>query len=122
MSTKYRAFVLTIIVLLFDSCDVLHVAQKCKHKLSGQWISAEETINYDILMFSSDKNAVFTSRGDTIFRYKYSLNCKNSSLVLRDIYGNKYVEQIKFLSKDSLVFEGFFHHGGLKKYYKKPGK
>ncbi len=121
MLGNYFAYSLVVMLLLF-SCNIKRASENCEAIIHGKWVSVEETINYDALFFLPNNTAIFTSKGDTIFRYDYKVNCSRSKLLLSDVYGNKYEHQIKLLSNDSLFFKKFFHSNGMVKYIRVSSK
>lgn len=112
---KHTMFLIFILLSFYD-CNTPRSPPGCCEKILGKWISVEETINYNTLIFYSNNYCVFTSRGDTLFRYAYKLEGCSSNLLLSDVYGNNYEYKIKLLSKDSLIFAKFFSSDEIKKY------
>ena len=91
-----------ILFINFCSCSVLEK----RELIVGEWILEDSlAINYPEIIFNNDSTAIFTSKGDTIFRFIYKVD--KSFLYLKDINGTK--EKYKFISlnKDSLVFNKF---------------
>jgi hypothetical protein len=80
----------------------------CKNHIYGSWIPVNPKSSFNALIFNEKKQAIFTSKGDTIYRYNFHLKCKTNQLALSDIYGGRYVSVVSYLSKDSLSFSDFF--------------
>jgi hypothetical protein len=79
-------------------------------KILGKWVLQEEVfqINYPILYFNTDSSAIFTSHGDTIYRFKF--NIQNTRLTLKDVSGNETRWEIKELNENQLVLESLFEN------------
>lgn len=80
----------------------------------GEWQLTVKQVNYPKLIFNRDSTAIFTSMGDTIYRYKYYV--EKSNLVLRDIDGKLTRDKILKLSKDSLIFETLAINRSVQRY------
>jgi len=92
-----------ILFMNFYSCSVLI---KKNELIVGEWILEDSSaINYPEIIFNKDSTAIFTSKGDTIFRFIYEVD--KSFLYLKDMNGMK--EKYKFvtLNRNSLVFNNF---------------
>ena len=74
--------------------------------LCGEWtlMDGEEQVVYPEIEFSKDSSAVLYSQADTLYRFTYFV--KNDSLHLIDVNGKEYVNQIRELSDQKVVFEG----------------
>ena len=101
--------------LIILTCSILfvHCTPKKNHnitiskeRLYGEWVlkRGEKQINYPYIVFFDNDSAVFHSRADTIYEFKFFI--KNDSLYLVDIYGKKYVNKIMELNDKSVIFEG----------------
>jgi hypothetical protein len=96
-----RKFIIGLIMLL--GC-ASYVQLKDNSSIHGTWILQEKgAINYPKIIFKHDSTAVFTSEGDTIYRFTYLL--KGSDLVLKDLYGTQETYHIMRLTSDSLIFK-----------------
>ena len=73
-------------------------------KLLGEWILENEAddVNYPKIEFSSDSTAVFSSRGDTIYRFKFQV--KSDKLYLTDILGKEESYRVISITNDELIF------------------
>jgi hypothetical protein len=100
------------------SCVSSHNFHDCEKNILGKWAASETTIHCDTLFFLLDNKAVFTSRGDTIFRYQFSIDCRSSKLFLKDHEGNQFEQEISLLTNDRLLFANFFNVGRAKNYVK----
>ena len=89
-------------------------------KILGDWIliknESEDQFNYPSAHFTSDSQAVFTSRLDTLYRFRYSV--RGDSLILKDINNNETVNRIKVLNKSVLIFSNLLMHN-TKQVYKR---
>lgn len=101
-----RIFFITF--LFFEGCNV--TIPKESNKILGKWKLTEKDfqVNYPILYFNTDSTAMFTSRGDTINRFKNVLKLEN--LNLKDLNGKENNWKISVLNEKELVFEKFFEN------------
>jgi len=105
MNTK----LLCTALLLFSPQCGLDVSHHFEQKqIIGEWILNENQINYPSLEFKADSSAVFTSRADTLYRFKFIV--KGDSLLLRDINNNVSVNRIKTLNETELIFYQLLEH------------
>jgi hypothetical protein len=86
-----------------------------KSKLTGTWYLSENKINYPSLTFHKHY-AVLTSRGDTVYNYKYFL--QGNDLVLVDMFDKKFKNAIVALDADSLIFETLLENKEVQRYYR----
>jgi hypothetical protein len=106
----------TAFLLFFVQCgrDVSnHFEQK---QIIGEWVLNEDQINYPSLKFNADSSAVFTSRADTLYRFKFMV--KGDSLILRDINNHISVNRIKTLNETELTFCQLLEHDKEQAYKK----
>lgn len=96
---------------------LLLLTAQCKQKVTnhfeqkeilGEWELSENQINYPSLQFNTDSSAVFRSRADTIYRFRYTI--KGDSLILKDIDNKETINRIKNLDKSRLVFYNLLEH------------
>jgi hypothetical protein len=86
--------------LLLTACIV------AQHPLPivGSWVNTNQAaINYPTVTFTSTE-AVFTSRGDTVYRFSYTLDQQTHILWLTDRTGKRQAAKIVKATVDSLVF------------------
>ncbi len=104
--------------LFFEGCIV--TAIKESEKILGKWELTEKEfqVNYPILYFNTDSTAMFASRGDTIYRFKYLL--KSENIILKDLNGKESTWKINVLNKKELVFEKLFENIKPQHYKKVP--
>ena len=79
--------------------------------MKGKWELKDNKnqINYPILYFKEDSTAIFTSRADTVYRFKYSF--KNDYIILKNTFTPEITEwKILRLSNDELVFKSLLEH------------
>jgi len=74
--------------------------------IAGTWKQEGEQVNYTELEFAFNGDALFKSRGDTVFRFRYELTM--DSLVLVDHNGTRTSHRIVELTKDSLILQSLF--------------
>ncbi len=110
--------IIFLLTFLFDGCS--SNAQKENKKLIGKWELNEKEfqVNYPILYFNSDSTAIFTSRGDTIYRFKYLF--KSETLFLKDLNCKETSWKINKLNNEQLVFEKLFENLKPQYYIKVP--
>lgn len=73
--------------------------------LCGKWsLEEEKRVNYPEIEFSKDRTAVLYSQADTIYRFTFYT--RNDTLFLVDVYGKRYVNRIKKLTNNTIVFDG----------------
>jgi hypothetical protein len=104
--------------LFFEGCSVTSL--KKSEKILGKWELTEKEfqVNYPILYFNTDSTAMFTSRGDTIYRFKYLL--KSENIILKDLNGKESTWKISVLNEKELVFEKLFENIKPQHYKKVP--
>lgn len=104
--------------LFFEGCSV--TVPKESKEIFGKWELTEEEfqVNYPILYFNTDSTAMFTSRGDTIYRFKYLL--KSENLILKDLDGKESTWKISVLNEKELVFDKLFENIKPQHYKKVP--
>ena len=74
--------------------------------LCGKWSleGEEKRVNYPEMEFCKDRTAVLYSQADTIYRFTFYT--RNDTLFLVDVYGKRYVNRIKKLTNNTIVFDG----------------
>ena len=74
--------------------------------LCGEWSleGGEKRVNYPEIEFCKDRTAVLYSQADTIYRFTFYT--RNDTLFLVDVYGKRYVNRIKKLTNNTIVFDG----------------
>lgn len=104
--------------LFFEGCSV--IVPKESKEILGKWELTEEEfqVNYPILYFNTDSTAMFSSRGDTIYRFKYLLISEN--LILKDLEGKESTWKISVLNEKELIFEMLFENINPQHYKKVP--
>lgn len=104
------------LVTLF-SCVSMDKKNYRYENLIGTWILTKKQVNYPELTFNNDKTCIFTSMGDTIYRFKYDL--KRDELILEDMEGTIKKNRILKLTKEELVFESLWENKTKQDYIKK---
>jgi hypothetical protein len=110
-----------ICLLLFLSATSCSTTEQTSSKrLVGKWVLQEKAfqVNYPILYFNTDSSAVFTSHGDTIYRFKFNL--QGTKLLLKDVYGKETKWEIKKLCENQLVFGSLFENEKQQIYKREP--
>ena len=74
--------------------------------MCGEWSleGGEKRVNYPEIEFCEDRTAVLYSQADTIYRFTFYT--RNDTLFLVDVYGKRYVNRIKKLTNNTIVFDG----------------
>lgn len=102
----FRCSCVFITLLYLQSCNLNHKRLKNRQNKSikGYWIlKNQKVINYPSLEFKKDSLAIFFSRGDTIYRFKYFV--KGSYLTLTNNFNSeKESYEIIQLDNDNLIF------------------
>jgi hypothetical protein len=80
----------------------------------GSWYLHSSLINYPELTFSVDSIAIFKSRGDTVYRFRFYT--KNDTLFLTDFFKKRATAKILTLSQDSLIFETLLENNSIQRY------
>lgn len=110
--------VFLVYFLFFSGCSVTDL--KRSNKLLGKWELTEKKfqVNYPILYFNTDSTAMFASRGDTIYRFKYQL--RSGKLILKDFIGQESVWKIIKLDGRKLIIDKLFENNNPQHYKKVP--
>jgi hypothetical protein len=106
-----------IVFLLMPPCAFSFAKNKNNKLIFGKWILSNNKklqVNYPILYFNTDSTAIFCSRGDTIYRFKYKIYKK--CLILIDINGIETRCPIKEISCQNLVFFNLLKHKTIQYY------
>lgn len=112
---KVVVFFLAVIMIM--SCAIAKPASKgISNELIGRWCLTKNQTNYPTLVFEHDSLAVFESRADTVYGFKYYVI--DRSLYLIQPTGK--IEQNKILTftKDSLSFESLLENKAVQMYYR----
>ena len=113
-----KYFIALMLFLFSVSCNMK--GQTDFNKILGKWVLQEKTfqINYPVLYFNTDSSAIFTSHGDTIYRFKFILI--DEHLILKDGYNQETIWKIMELSQSQLVFKSLFENGKRQIYKREP--
>ena len=103
--------ILGVMVFVFiQSCSV-------NKSIVGEWCLDDNTqLNYPVIKFGVDSIAVFSSKMDTVYSFKYYK--KGDYLHLVQPTGNIAKEKILYISKDSLVFKSLIENKTPQRYIK----
>lgn len=85
--------------------------------LLGKWELNKDQVNYPTLFFNKDSTAVFSSKGDTIYEFRYSL--QDDQLVLKDISNKRTINSITFLDSSKLIFSNLIEYNTRQEYNRK---
>lgn len=107
-----------VFLIFFEGCS--QTALNESKKILGKWELTEKEfqVNYPILYFNTDTTAMFTSRGDTIYRFKYLI--KSENLILKDLNGKESTWKISVLNEKELILEELFENIKPQHYKKAP--
>lgn len=86
-------------------------------QIIGTWVLNKKQVNYPKLTFKSNSTCIFTSMGDTLYKFKYRVT--GSELILEDVLGRIEKNKILELSKDVLIFENLWKNKGRQEYNRK---
>jgi hypothetical protein len=94
------------ILIICISTSVLY-AQKINRKdLIGTWHLVKEGVNYPTAILK--QSVIFTSKGDTVYQYGYSL--KGNDITFIDMFEEQFKNSILLVNEDTLVFEQLFQN------------
>lgn len=102
-----KLFIWITIFLIFScSPSRKHELEISANILCGEWSleGGEKRVNYPEMEFCKDRTAVLYSQADTIYRFTFYT--RNDTLFLVDVYGKRYVNRIKKLTNNTIVFDG----------------
>ncbi len=116
MIRNFINYLFIIISVGLTSCKAQNKQLESKD-IMGKWSLTTDNINYPQLTFLKDSSAIFTSRGDTVYRFKYYI--KSSDLILKDINNVTSKDKIIKLNQDSLVFETLRVNKQPQRYFRK---
>lgn len=102
--------------VMFASCFLIATSRSNSAKLVGRWCLIDNQINYPTLTFQSDSLAIFGSRGDTVYRFKYYVKAQTLYLIRPE--GEIVQNKILNISNDSLRFESLLENKTVQAYYK----
>ena len=108
--------VIIIFGLLFGSCGTLQKIENGNSTIVGKWCLGSNEINYPTVTFGTNSMAVFSSRMDTVYTFRYYVQSNKLNLVQPTREINK--DRILKLTKDSLVFETLLEHKTKQVYYR----
>lgn len=90
--------------------------------IKGQWENVDETVVFYRTLTFTDSSAVFTSLGDTIYRFKYYLDPASRTLWLTDAFNKKLSASVVKLDKDSLVLDRLWELNTKQRFFKTKAK
>lgn len=86
--------------------------------IKGEWKNVDETAVFYRTLTFTDSSAVFTSRGDTIYRFKYYLDPASRTLWLTDAFNKKLSAKVVKSDKDSLVLDRLWELNTKQRFFK----
>lgn len=108
-----------IIIIFVFTCSSYIAPEKTPDKdysIIGRWCLITNEINYPSLTFGNDSIAIFDSKMDTLYSFKYYVNGDNLNLFQPNGDTNEY--RILKLTKDSLRFGTLLEHKVEQIYYR----
>ena len=85
--------------------------------VKGVWLAARPEVSYTVLDFA-DSTAVFDNRGDTINRFRYTIDQPRRELVLTDPFGKRKAALLLKATADSLVFDCLWDLNTVQRFYR----
>jgi hypothetical protein len=116
---KHHKYTLLFLVLFSFSCNTSKNNFR-KFSIEGTWYLNKKQVDFPSISFKSDNTCIFSSMGDTLYRFKYKI--KDEYLILTDINNNISKDKIMKISKDSLVFEKLWTNSSIQIYTRKETK
>ena len=109
-------YILIGFLLLMGCGNVHQTGSFSSGNLLGSWQLENEpdAINYGEIKFTGDSTALFLSRGDTIYRFKFHV--KSEDLYLIDVLGKMESYQIISLTDNKLIFSSLREKKGEQVY------
>jgi hypothetical protein len=97
-------YLLIVSVFLIRCGSIPQTDSVSSEKLLGEWVleNGSDAINYGKIEFKGDSTALFLSRGDTIYRFKFHV--KSDNLYLTDILGKEESYKVISATDDQLTF------------------
>ena len=95
-------------ILLLSECSSNAVDTAESVSVKGKWDNANETAVFYRTLTFTDSSATFTSRGDTIYRFEYSIDQPSRTLWLTDVFNKKLSAKILKSDRDSLILSNLW--------------
>jgi len=103
-----KAKILILWALFLSNCSSNAVDTVESISLKGTWANTNETAVFYRTLTFADSSAIFTSRGDTIYIFKYYIDQPSRTLWLTDIFNKRLSAKIVKSDKDSLVLSNLW--------------
>ena len=87
--------------------------------IKGEWINIDESATFYRTLTFADSTAIFTSLGDTIYRFKYSVEQSSRRLLLTDAFNKKEAVNILKANADSLILHHLWELKPVQRFSKK---
>ena len=119
MKKLHKPYLILTALIVLLSCSFVTSDKNIvsESNIVGTWHLNKKQVNYPQLTFSSDNTCIFTSMGDTLYRFKYEV--KGDELILEDILKKISKNKIISLTKNTLVFEKLLENTSKQEYTKK---
>ncbi len=101
-------------LLLALQCNQKVNQHYSSEEIFGEWTLIEDQTNYPTLQFNKNSTAIFRSKADTMYFFRF--NIKDDSLDLLDINNKKVVNKIKTLDSNRLIFYNLLEHNEVQVY------
>lgn len=106
-----------IIIAILLSCNTTKKIKGGSDTIIGRWcLLNSNQLNYPTLTFGADSIAIFSSKMDTVYSFKYFVQGNYLNLVQPSTRVNK--DRILKLTSDSLILETLLEHKINQVYYK----
>ncbi|MBD2767123.1 hypothetical protein IC235_04335 [Hymenobacter sp. BT664] len=105
-------------VLFLSSCSSNAVDAVERITLKGTWTNVNESAVFYRTLTFADSSTTFTSRGDTIYRFNYSIDQPSRTLWLTDVFNKRLSAKILKSDKDSLVLSNLWELSNKQRFSK----
>lgn len=111
---------LLMLILIGCSVGMNSSSQSGDFIASGLWqrVSGNDALHYGTLEFRKDGSAIFTSAGDTLFRFSY--RAESGRILLTDALGHSEVLDYRIVGADSICFPHMLDYAGEMCYTRTP--
>ena len=112
---KQLVIMVSVILIIFSCVSTKETGKE--NMLLGNWcLESVKQLNYPIITFKADSIAIFSSKMDTVYSFKYYQ--KDDFLNIVQSNNDIIKAKINFISKDSLVFETLLENNFKQIYHK----
>ncbi|QEE50306.1 hypothetical protein FUA48_12180 [Flavobacterium alkalisoli] len=119
MKKLNKHYMIGAVLIIFLSCSFVKQDKNIIYQrdIIGTWLLNKKQVNYPQLTFSSDNTCIFTSMGDTLYRFKYEV--KGNELILEDVLKQVSRNKIISLTRTTLIFEKLVENNSKQVYTRK---